>query len=273
MKLAFTLTKFFSPHCEESRKSVFTLAEVFSPHYAGSRKSAFTLAEVLITLAIIGVVAAMTIPTLIQNHQKRSLEVATKKFYSMMSQAVKQYMADEGVDDLRNTALASDNYGEETSSPEAIESIRNFVTKYLKVAKECDHDANDCFATNYKAWNGGETTYGNFTETANWTSRRDYVLADGAVIRIGYSYSELPIDLYVDVNGKKGPNRVGYDLWNMDIFYDGVIDDSRIGPAIRSGNNYSSPHDIREVNFEFCKEGLYGQCFGHFLENNFKFDY
>ena len=59
-----------------------------------SRKVAFTLAEVLITLGIIGVVAAMTLPTLIQNHQKRSLEVATQKFYSTMSQAVKKYMAD-----------------------------------------------------------------------------------------------------------------------------------------------------------------------------------
>ena len=43
-------------------------------------KKGFTLAEVLITLGIIGVVAAMTMPTLIQNHQKRSLEVATQKF-------------------------------------------------------------------------------------------------------------------------------------------------------------------------------------------------
>ena len=138
------------------------------------KKTAFTLAEVLITLAIIGVVAAMTMPTLIQNHQKRSLEVATKKFYSKMSQAVKHYMADEGVDDLRNTPLANDNY-EDYESPEAIESIRYFVTKYLKVAKECDHDANDCFAPKYKAWDGEETS-GDFTEGANYDSRPDYVL-------------------------------------------------------------------------------------------------
>ena len=62
----------------------------------------FTLAEVLVTLGIIGVVAAMTIPTLIQEHQKRALATATKKFYSTMSQAVRTYMAEEGVDDLRN---------------------------------------------------------------------------------------------------------------------------------------------------------------------------
>ena len=233
-------------------------------------KNAFTLAEVLITLAIIGVVAAMTMPTLIQNHQKKSLEVATKKFYSIMSQAVRQYMADEGVDDLRNTALAGNNY-ESYDSPEAVESIRNFMTKYLKIAKECDHDANDCFAQKYKAWNGGEL-YGGFPDTSNYYCLRDYVLADGAIIRIGYC--STPIDLYVDVNGKKGPNRVGYDLWSMTIFYDGVIDESYVGPEIRKGDeDWSSPHDIREGRFEACQEGQYGGCFGHFLNNGFKFDY
>ena len=239
-------------------------------------KKGFTLAEVLITLGIIGVVAAMTMPTLIQNHQKRSLEVATQKFYSMMSQAVRQYMADEGVDDLRNTPLASDNYGNDNlSTPEAIASIRNFVTKYLKVVKECDHDANNCFAPEYKAWNGDEPEY-NFTDEANWDSRRDYVLADGSVIRIGFCFNRQPISLYVDINGKKGPNRVGYDLWSMSIFYDGVIDEGLVGPESRRGEIGwdGTPQEERQYRFdEACKFGFYGGCFGHFLENNFKFDY
>ena len=244
-------------------------------------KKGFTLAEVLITLGIIGVVAAMTLPTLIQNHQKRSLEVATQKFYSTMSQAVKKYMADEGVDDLRNTPLASDNY-EDYDSPEAIASIRNFVTKYLKVVEECDHEANNCFAPTYKSWDGSAPDY-NFTTEANLSERRDYVLADGAVIRIGYNTS--PIALFVDVNGKKGPNRVGYDLWTMNIYYDGVIEESNIGPQCRGriDSEYDddfykciihTAHEKRETRFEnYCQEGSYGGCFGHFLNNNFKFDY
>ena len=240
-------------------------------------KKAFTLAEVLITLGIIGVVAAITLPTLIQNHQKRSLEVATQKFYSTMSQAVKKYMADEGVDDLRNTPLASDNY-EEDGSPEAIASIRNFVTKYLKVVEECDHEANNCFAPVYKNWDGSAPDR-NFTTRANRGGRRDYVLADGAVIRIGYS---SPIELFVDVNGKKGPNRVGYDLWFMDIFYNGIIEESQIYPECRGkidsqDEDYCkayNAHERHEERFEACQEGIiYGGCFGHFLENNFKFDY
>ncbi len=57
----------------------------------------FTLAEVLITLGIIGVVAAMTMPSLIQNYQKRQTAVRLEKFYSIMSQAVLQWQNDEGI--------------------------------------------------------------------------------------------------------------------------------------------------------------------------------
>ncbi len=234
----------------------------------------FTLAEVLVTLGIIGVVAAMTIPTLIQEHQKRALATATKKFYSTMSQAVRTYMAEEGVDDLRNTPLARDNYGDEEDSPEAISSIRNFVTKYLKVAKECDHDANDCFAEEYKNFDGSEPESNIFTTGSNYDSSRDYVLSDGSILRIGY-YTN-PIAVYVDVNGKKGPNRVGYDLWSMSIFYDGTIDESGITPECRRDKDdclLSSIEEWREYRFEDCKNGQYGGCFGHFIENNFSFDY
>ena len=61
----------------------------WSPSYLiTSRKSAFTLAEILITLAIIGVVAAMTIPTLTANYQKNLITSRMLKFYSSMKQAV-----------------------------------------------------------------------------------------------------------------------------------------------------------------------------------------
>ena len=204
-----------------------------------------------------------------------------------MSQAVKQYMADYGVDDLRNTPLASDNY-EDVYSPEAIASLRDFATKYLKVVKECnpsDENDNNCFAPVYRNWDNsipdGENTW-NFTTEAVWSLRRDFVLADGSVIRL--SYISGPIELFVDVNGKKGPNRVGYDLWSMDIFYDGVIDESAVGPECRGRRvdpKYSFDVDAyeceqaeeRENRFEVCKNGTYGGCFGHLLENGFKFDY
>lgn len=53
------------------------------------KKLAFTLAEVLITLGIIGVVAAMTIPTLVTNADKKATATKLKVFYSKINQAVK----------------------------------------------------------------------------------------------------------------------------------------------------------------------------------------
>ena len=70
-----------------TRKAAFTLAEVFSPYYLSPRRAAFTLAEVLITLGIIGVVAAMTLPSLIANYKEKQRVTQLKKSYSVLQQA------------------------------------------------------------------------------------------------------------------------------------------------------------------------------------------
>ena len=80
------------------KKAAFTLAEG-ATHVATSnkiRRAAFTLAEVLITLGIIGVVAALTIPTLMANHRKTVIETRLAKFYSTMNQAVQRAEVDYG---------------------------------------------------------------------------------------------------------------------------------------------------------------------------------
>ena len=61
-------------------------------------KRAFTLAEVLITLGIIGVVAALTLPGLITNYQKKVTAVRLEKFYTIMSQAVMSWSVEDGID-------------------------------------------------------------------------------------------------------------------------------------------------------------------------------
>ncbi|MBQ8168695.1 prepilin-type N-terminal cleavage/methylation domain-containing protein [bacterium] len=74
-----------------SNRMAFTLAEC-ATHVDtcdNVRKSAFTLAEVLITLAIIGVVAAMTIPTLISNYQDKVFETASTTFQRKLGEALK----------------------------------------------------------------------------------------------------------------------------------------------------------------------------------------
>jgi len=57
----------------------------------------FTLAEVLITLGIIGVVASLTMPTLMDNHRKKTTVVRLERFYSVMSQAIEKYYNDNNM--------------------------------------------------------------------------------------------------------------------------------------------------------------------------------
>ena len=64
--------------------------------HLNSRKKAFTLAEVLITLGIIGIVAAMTIPTLMSVFAKRRTETQLKAFYSKINQTIKMSIAENG---------------------------------------------------------------------------------------------------------------------------------------------------------------------------------
>ena len=68
------------------------------------KKAAFTLAEVLITLGIIGVVAALTLPTLIQNHQKQAYVTGLKKAYANIQNAFAKMAYDEGVTDWSQTS-------------------------------------------------------------------------------------------------------------------------------------------------------------------------
>ena len=116
------------------KRRAFTLAE--GATHVGTcdnvRKSAFTLAEVLITLAIIGVVAAMTIPTLIGNYKKNLVETRIKQFYVQINQAIRLSEIDNG--DKKTWA-----YTHSTSSAYSEETLRNFyntyLNNYLKVLK------------------------------------------------------------------------------------------------------------------------------------------
>src|SRR5574344_558486 len=86
-------------------------ASSLCPPCGGTRDSgrgvntAFTLAEVLIVLAIIGIVAALTIPTLMTKIQKHEYVVALKKAYSTQTDGWSRLLADEGVQNLEDTSV------------------------------------------------------------------------------------------------------------------------------------------------------------------------
>ena len=90
------------------------------------KKLAFTLAEVLVTLGIIGVVAAMTMPTLVSNHQKKVYVTQLKKVYTELTQALSRYKND-------NNAINIMEAGNMTTT----NCSEKFLQKYFNVAGTC----------------------------------------------------------------------------------------------------------------------------------------
>ena len=218
-------TSRFTLHPSLKKRAAFTLAEG-ATHVATSdniRRAAFTLAEVLITLGIIGVVAAMTMPSLIQKQKEKEYAAKLKKFNSMMSQAVIMAINEEGP--IENWGLMQFSSSAGMSDEEiadANESRNKFfeiLSKYLKVVEYCPYNST-CEEWDRHSLDG--TAYDSFTKRM--------VLADGTMIlgatilspqcnrNLGTSTALQNIcgEFFVDVNGKKGPNATGKDVF---MFY------------------------------------------------------
>ena len=98
------------------------VAKLFAPRNDMGKKVAFTLAEVLITLGIIGVVAALTFPTLLSRHNANVTLNKLKKFYTVMSQANNMAIAEFGPMD----------YWDGFSSSYNMEEMKAWFDKYIK---------------------------------------------------------------------------------------------------------------------------------------------
>lgn len=91
--------------------------------YKNSDKEGFTLAEILITLGVVGVVAAMTIPTLMMNYQRKVWEARLKKAFSVAVNACERMLVEENVSAANETRLFN-------------EATNNNVRRYFKVLKD-----------------------------------------------------------------------------------------------------------------------------------------
>lgn len=172
------------------------------------KKIGFTLAEVLLTLGVIGVVAAITIPTLISNYQKKVISVSLKKAYATISNGFR---------------LSEVNNGPYSEWPQGslldYDTFWNvYINPYFTGSKICSTMTKGCGYNSEspefrKQWSGA------FWNCATGASELLFQLADGTVIlypkftngpngEIWYSYI-----LFVDVNGPKGPNTYCKDVF------------------------------------------------------------
>lgn len=180
----------------------------------------FTLAEVLITLGIIGVVSALTMPQLIANYQKRQTIVQFKKVYSTLSQGFLRASQDIDLVSLGN------NWQNRDEVMETLSKYFNVTEKYTTAIASKNY-AMDSFCMNpqnpvgfpkkhrgigYRWLKQDKIATGMTTPISHQPS---FVLQDGACVGFSYFFQRLVI---VDINGNpKGPNRMGYDLFFFQI--------------------------------------------------------
>ena len=125
-------------------KRTYSLINLFS--YSLRKRAAFTLAEVLITLGIIGVVAAITMPALIQNYTHSVAETRLKKFYSDMNQAILQSIVDNGEVEswsYFNNDITDDEGNKVNQSDKNDESFQKYLAPYLKITHKKDAEDAD----------------------------------------------------------------------------------------------------------------------------------
>lgn len=183
--IAYTLIKFVYKQTKQAYKNIF-----IGDRQRMNNQKGFTLAEVLITLGIIGVVAALTLPALIQNHKKSETTARLKKFSSIMAQAVlmsendngpvEDWEKDEGTTKDEETGLYPDSDYESSQK-----YFNKYIKNYLKYLK---------------------------TEKDEKTNLFKVLLTDGSSVKLRNGGC---MDLIFDINGDKNPNEEGRDQYRF----------------------------------------------------------
>ena len=224
------------------RLKSFTLVQgaVHVVHFNNIRRVAFTLAEVLITLGIIGVVAAMTLPSLVANYKEKEVITKAKKDYSIITQAFRLAQAEEGVPG-DNSILYT---GAATS-----DDVAKAFSKYIPGGHLCLSNSNEKLCKDLKysiLYSSYKNKYGSVKPPA-------IILPDNGVVFITLSTEKCvdtvmsgPLldadgnlqknpdgstatwtqvrnscgDIYFDVNGSKRPNKFGYDAFGLTVWAD-----------------------------------------------------
>lgn len=174
--------------------------------YKSKSKTAFTMAEVLITLGIIGVVAALTLPTLIHKQKNKALETSFKKAYSNLSNAYNLVIADEIPVFVRNPTESRPDGDVDSNSYFAREIYKQYrkikkisaseKEKYKNSAKNYTLKSAALFPQCSQYMNGGNA----------------FIAPDGSILSIMQNCGALWFT--IDTNGLiKGPNALGHDIF------------------------------------------------------------
>ena len=205
---------------EAHRKHLFPYSLI---HF---KKAAFTLAEVLITLGIIGVVAAMTIPTLIANYQEKQIVSQLSKAFQTLSNAYQMMQIEYGpvsTWSLRNTQVVDDD-GNITYDRYSQNLVAERLKKYLRVEKECEVGK---ICDNRTEYNLAGTKISD-PAPLEADGEPGFWLADGTFVNVGwYADYTKTVDIAVILPGAKnilGKTRFFFWMTDKGIIPEGLPD-------------------------------------------------
>lgn len=178
-------------------------------------KKGFTLAEVLITLGIIGVVAAITIPTLITNHQKKVTVTKLQKAISILNQAYRLSYDDNG-----------EASAQEAKEMGAEQYFKRYWEPYIKITRYCK-EYNDCGYDKHAPFHSYS---GKFSQFSVNSSRAKFYTFDGFLYIILVDQGDIDnvttaTQIYIDLNGGQKPNIFGRDVFILNR----VVDEKKGG--------------------------------------------
>lgn len=198
------------------------------PKIGNNSNLAFTLAEVLITLGIIGVVAAMTIPTLITQNEARANRAAWKKYYSEMSQIYNNILSENGFTakglfpgDKLGSALLAQKFNEKMKFSKTCEGTAILGgTGSGATAEGCWHSANQ-----WRFLHGGSKPAYDFPGAIGIDGKLvcfEITTTDCSTIEGTSSITRCGA-IFIDVNGFKKPNQIGKDIFSMILLENRIV--------------------------------------------------
>ena len=195
---------------QQVKHNANTLKRTYSPihlfTHSLKKRAAFTLAEVLITLGIIGIVGAMTLPSVVSKYQEKAWLTAFKKTYSVLTQAYLRASEDYGT---ANTWCAEKNR-------ECAKTYFDILSPYFNIGQMWGYERPKVMnKISYRDLSGKSMGI-------NDIFTKDYykfALSDGTIIGIS-DISSQDINsalLHVDINGFRGPNQLGKDIFYFSL--------------------------------------------------------
>lgn len=190
-----------------------------------TKKKAFTLTEVLIAVSIVGVIAALVLPSVLSNYQNSVFEHIKNRQKQVILDAIEALPVLENKEQFKDTMLYSETGAADDNSGE-------FMKKYLRVAKYCGvvSGVTDCFPKEYYEYSDKDKkTHPQSDLNLEGTCAQ---LKNGVSICMTPQIVGTPVKIFMDVNGPKGPNIIGRDIvegFNLEVQSTSMIDRTSSG--------------------------------------------